>query len=362
MLGLSMKLLQWSLLRNRIQLMIMVLAVVGSLSSYVLLGTALHEMSDTVVQLQRTDWPFDLAITGNLEEADQEQIAKINGIRYLESIVLAEAYFFSGEQTFLMLPPDKSRIIIELESGILPLGENDIVIPSDQAMALHLSLGDEVRILPEFVQAEVQVFKVCGILSSKQSVVKKPLLSERGVRRLTSSLTLPSTTVMQLDGKVDMDTVIVNLETRYPGLSIEKYQDNYAKTKQDLNMSDSLVLSLRFLILGITATSLAVLLYISQRAGSYQIGVLRAIGVKKAWLLFPAILQTSIIFIAGFFLTGICLPLISQNLGLTATRTSLFLSLVRDVRIYFGVGILSTLGITLQFLGTPIPRLMTDTW
>jgi hypothetical protein len=45
-------------------------------------------------------------------------------------------------------------------------------------------------------------------------------------------------------------------------------------------ISDSLIKSLRFLILAISATSLAVLFYLSQRSGAYQTGVLRAIGVK----------------------------------------------------------------------------------
>lgn len=362
MLVLSLKLLQWSILRNRLQLMIMILAVVGSLSSYVLLGTALNEMSDTVVQVQRTDWPFDLSFSSNINDETFAEIEKIEGILYIESIVMQDAYFFSGEQSFLMLPSDESRIVIELEEGLLPESMDEIVLPSDRARALKLSVGDIVRVLPTYADAEVKEFVISGILSSKQGVVKMPLLSENGLKRLISSANLPTTIVIQLDGKVDLDLVIEKLETEYPGLPIKKYVENYAKTKQDLKMSDSLVLSLRFLILGITATSLAVLLYISQRNGSYQTGVLRAIGVKKAWLLLPAILQTTFIFVLGFLITGIFLPLISQNLGLTATRNTILSSLLRDGGIYFGVGILSTLGINLQFLETSIPRLMKDTW
>jgi len=362
MLGLSVKLLQWSLFRNRLQLLIMVLAVIGSLSSYVLLGTAIREMSETVIEVQRSDWPFDLAITGNIDEKELKQIKEVKGVLYTESIVMVPAYFYSYEMEFLLLPHRETKLIIELGSGNLPLSESEIVIPSAHAMAYHLSLGDVIRVLPRYANAEVQEFKISGITSSKRGVITKPLLSEEGLRRLMSAQTLPSLTAVQLDGKIDLDYVSAELKKIDPGFAVKKYEDNYAKTKQDLNMSDSLVVSLRFLILGITATSLAVLLYIGQRSGSYQTGVLLAMGVKKAWLIFPAIIQTTLIFLIGFLLTGVFLPFVSKYLGLATSQGLLFLSLAKDVGVYYGVGVLSTILINLQFLATPIPKLMKDTW
>ena len=366
MLGLSLKLMQWSILRNRLQIMIMILAVVGSLSSYVLLGTALNEMSETVVQVQRTDWPFDITFYRNFNEALFEKaisdLQNTEGIHHIESLVMQEVYLFSGKTGLLMLPDEESRIIMELDEGSLPEDENEIVIPSEIALARKLSIGDMITVIPTYPKAEVQEFKISGTLSSKQSVTRMPLVTESGMRTLLNSSMLPLTIAIQLDGKVDLDVVIENILELFPGQPITTHEEGYESAKQNLKLSDSLVMSLRTLILGITATSLAVLLYISQRNGSFQTGVLRAIGVKKAWLLLPAIFQTTFIFLFGFIVTVFFIPFVSQILGLTSSRSILLSNLFVDGGVYYVVSIFSALVINLQFLKTPIPGLMKDDW
>ncbi|MCE5196097.1 MAG: hypothetical protein LLG09_03070 [Negativicutes bacterium] len=203
---------------------------------------------------------------------------------------------------------------------------------------------------------------ISGILSSKANVVRVPLLTETGIARLLLPEQTAQSMLIQLDGKTAINQVINHITLKYPNAMIQVDASGYETVQQSLTMSDSLVISLRGLILAITATSLGVLFYLSQRDGAYQIGVLRAIGVKKPWLLLPAILQTLVSFVVGFLVIVIILPIVSQKLGLEASRILLMRTLYRDMGRYLVIGIASTVFVTLQFLAQPIPLLMKDAW
>ncbi|MCE5196098.1 MAG: hypothetical protein LLG09_03075 [Negativicutes bacterium] len=144
MIALSGKLLQWSILRNRVQMAIMILAVIGSLSSYVLLRTALDEMTNAAVQIQRSDWPFDLTVSG-LQPEQQRVVSSINGIYYSETITETEVYFYAQIQKLIALPKEGSKSVVEMDSGHLPENEMEILISGDMALALQLELGDNVQ-------------------------------------------------------------------------------------------------------------------------------------------------------------------------------------------------------------------------
>ncbi len=356
MFKLSVKLIQWNITRNRLQLMIMILAVIGSLSSYVLLGTALNEMSEKVADVQRSDWPFDIEIIGNIDDEEMKKIMSIRGVKYIEEVFTTEAFVYSSEMDFLLIPKEETRILIEMEGGNLPTNADEVAIPGQLAAAYQLNVGDHLKVLPGISIPPIE-YEISGIVSSKKGVVTKPLLNEEGFLRLSS---LFGTKAIQLDGKVDIGFVEDELEKVDARYIIEKYEENYSNTKNSLGLSDTMVMSLRLLILGITATSSAVLLYIGQRSGAYQTGVLLAMGIKKPWLMLPTLMQTTITFLIGFLATAAILPIISNSLGLVTKPLDIFWTLVKDVGIYYGVGLFSTLIITMQFLGTAIPKLLND--
>ncbi len=356
MFKLSVKLIQWNLTRNRLQLLIMVLAVIGSLSSYVLLGTALNEMSDKVVDVQRSDWPFDIEIIGNIDDEEMKKIMSIPGVKYMEEVYTTEAFVYSSEMEFLLIPKEDTKVIIEMEAGNLPNNANEVAISGKLAVAYQLNVGDRLKVLPGISVLPID-YEISGIVSSKKGVVTKLLLNEEGYLRQTS---LFGKKAIQLDGKVDIGFVVDELKKVDAGYLIKKYEENYTNTKNSLGLSDTMVMSLRFLILGITATSLAVLLYIGQRSGAYQTGVLLAMGIKKPWLMLPTISQTTITFLIGFLATSAILPIVSKSLGLVTEPFDILWTLVKDIAVYYGVGMLSTLIITMQFLGTPIPKLLKD--
>ncbi len=362
MLALSAKLLQWNILRNRAQTLIMILAIFGSLSSYVLLGTALTEMSTAVAQSLRSDWPFDLTVNGEILPEQREMIEGLAGVQHLETVASTEVYFVSQLQNVISTPAAGTRLVLELESGAMPATKHEIVLPGELALALQLEVGDEVELMPDHRQALPETYEVSGILSTKASVVKLPLLTEAGLRRLLPTDALPQSLLVQLDGKANLDRLASRIRREFPELAVTVDAAGYEQAQSDFNMSDSLVIGLRGLILIITAASLAVLFYISQRSGSYQTGVLRAIGVEKHWLLLPALVQTLIIFAIGFVLTAWLLPSVALRLGLESTRVVLLSSLRQDMGLYLLVGLISTLLVNLQFLGFSIPRLLKDSW
>lgn len=362
MLALAAKLLQWNVLRNWAQTLIMVLAIFGSLSSYVLLGTALTEMSGAVAQVMRSDWPFDLTVSGIFSDEEQQSIAELAGIYHLEVIGSSNAYVLAHPQTVITLPEEGSRLIVELSAGNLPTDEREVALPGDLALQLQLEVGDQIELMANHRQAVAETYAVSGILSTKSGVLKTPLITESGLQRLLPTGELTRSLLIQLDGKADLERMASRIRRGFPQLTVTIDAAGYEQMQSDFNMSDALVMGLRGLILIITAASLAVLFYISQRSGSFQTGVLRAIGVKKPWLLLPALLQTLLIFAIGFGLTALVLPNVAMSLGLLSSRAMLLTSLRQDMGLYLLVGLISTLVVNLQFLGFSIPRLLKDAW
>lgn len=362
MLALAAKLLQWNVLRNRAQTLIMVLAIFGSLSSYVLLGTALTEMSGAVAQVMRSDWPFDLTVSGIFTDEEQQAISELAGIQYLEVVGSSDTFFLAQPQAVITLPEPGSRLIVELSAGYLPSDEQEVALPGELALQLQLDVGDQIDLMANHRQATPAIYTISGILSTKSGVLKTPLITASGLQRLSPLEEVPRSLLIQLDGKADLERMASRIRRGYPQLTVTIDAEGYEQMQKDFNMSDALVIGLRGLILIITAASLAVLFYISQRSGSFQTGVLRAIGVKKPWLLLPALLQTVLIFAIGFGLTALTLPRVSISLGLLSSRATLLNTLYQDMGIYLLVGLISTLTVNLQFLGFSIPRLLKDAW
>src|SRR5665647_1796079 len=114
----SVKLIQWNLARNRSQNCIMILAVIGCLTSYILLGTALNAISAEIVQSQRDDWPFDLTIKAPTED-EKNKIRQIEGVYHSEELNMEEVYFYSNTVTAIGILEEETALILELESGSL---------------------------------------------------------------------------------------------------------------------------------------------------------------------------------------------------------------------------------------------------
>ena len=100
----------------------------------------------------------------------------------------------------------------------------------------------------------------------------------------------------------------------------------------------------------------------SQRGGAYETGVLRAVGVRREWLLLPAIGAALVIFAIGLPLTALLLPVLASGLGLHTDPVVLRSVMTRDMVIYVVVGLLSTLVVNVHFLHIPVPRLLKDSW
>jgi hypothetical protein len=62
----------------------MVVTVSCALSSYVLLGTALEEMAEAVVQSAKPGWPFDVTVEGYLSDTEISQIQAMSGVSRVE--------------------------------------------------------------------------------------------------------------------------------------------------------------------------------------------------------------------------------------------------------------------------------------
>ena len=362
MLGLMARLFQWNILRSRVQLAIMALAVLGSLSSYVLLGTALSEMSVQVMDSMRSEWPYDFEVQAWFDEDLEQQITSLTGLNHLEIVTMTEVFFYSESLRLLATPSSESVLVIELQEGTMATMEDEIVIPGALALGYGIKVGDIINVQSSKTVNKPVFYTISGIFSSKKGVILHPVCTYEGLTRLVAADRLTPTALLQLDGRTNLLNFQKRLENIGRGLSITAIAEEYDEAQANLTLSDSLVTGLRGLILMITALSLSVLLYMSQRSGSYQIGVLRAVGLPRPWLLLPAFMQTLLIFALGYLATYASLPFIASAIGLESNRNLLLQHLAGDIWIFLGVGLLSTLVVQLQFLSTSIPRLFKDAW
>ena len=360
MFKLTVKLIQWNLTRNRLQLLIMVLAVIGSLSSYVLLGTALNAISAEIVQSQRDDWPFDLTIKAPTED-EKNKIRQIEGIYHSEELNMEEVYFYSNTVTALGIPEEETVLILELESGSLPQNDDQVTIPGEVSRAYNLSIGQKILLRTSTTISAGKEFEIAGIFSTKKGVTKTFVVTNAAIHQLNLQHS-GSSLVIQLDGKADLEKTYYKVLDINPKLVVTMDSAGYENAQVTGTISDSLIKSLRFLILAISATSLAVLFYLSQRSGAYQTGVLRAIGVKRFWLLLPPLIQISVVFLISCGIAYILLPILSRILGLNEAGGGNLSSVGWDLLVFFAIGLLSTIAVNLQFLHRSIPTLFKDTW
>jgi len=362
MLGLMARLFQWNILRSRVQLAIMALAVLGSLSSYVLLGTALSEMSVQVMDAMRSEWPYDFEVQAWFDEDLEQQISSLPGLNHLEIVTMTDVFFYSESLRLLSVPSSKTALVMELQEGSMATTDDEIVIPGALALGYGIKVGDVLTVQSSKTVNRPVLYTVSGILSSKKGVLLHPICSFEGLTRLVAADKLTPSALLQLDGRTNLMSFQKSLENIGKGLAITAIAEEYDDAQANLTLSDSLVTGLRGLILIITALSLSVLLYMSQRSGSYQVGVLRAVGLPRPWLLLPAFMQTILIFAFGYLATYVSLPFIASAIGLESNRILLLQHLAGDIWVFLGVGLLSTLVVQLQFLSTSIPHLFKDAW
>lgn len=363
MLDLSARLFAWNLARNTGRTIIMVVTVFCALSSYVLLGTALMEMASSVTDALRSDWPFDLAVDGRLTPEQVDRVAMLQGVVGAEVVWSAKAFIGSSVEQILAIPDFRqTAFTLELSDGVLPSDESEIAVPETTADAWRLGVGDVISLVAERAGAIPQEYRITGILSGKTRVLATPVMTPGGIARVRSGENYPNQLLIQLDGKVGLDSFVKQLQPLVQGAEISLETESYTETQENRSLSDSLVIGLRVLILLITALSLGVLFYLSLRNGAYQTGVLLAMGVQRAWLLLPALWLTLVIFAVGLGLTALVLPSVATQVGLRSSRAVLLSGLYQDAGVYLLVGLLSTCVINWQFLSKPVPQLLKDTW
>jgi hypothetical protein len=340
----------------------MIVTVCCALSSYVLLGTALAEMAERVTQSARPGWPFDVTVERYLSDEEIDKIEAMDGLARLEFARLVKVLVGPTSHEVISVDTTDTAFVLDLIEGRLPQSAEEAAMPEVLAETLGLSVGDRVRMVSQVKVDVPQEYEVVGILSGKATVLTLPLLTSEGISRL-EPLEKPNRALIQLDGTVKIERFGGKLSNILRTAKIHLETSGYSSVENVRSLSDTLVISLRSLILFITAASLMVLFYMNQRAGAYETGVLRAVGIRREWLLLPPIGATLVIFGLGLPLTGLILPVLSSQLGLHTDPAVLRSVMTKDMLVYVGVGLLSTLVVNGYFLvDSPIPMLLKDAW
>lgn len=334
----------------------MILAIFAALTTYVVFGAVLDNAATQAVQLWRSSMPYDIVVDGNVERFS-ESVLKRRGVVTVDAVQICDVILGSYNVTLLALGED-SLFVLDCEEGKPPVGANEIAIPA--AWNLDVLVGDSISVLPLTPGAEASVFTVSGILSGKQGVPQQPVVSTEAMRSFDSEIR--NRLLVALDGKVDIDAAAKSIAALSRQIQVSTAADQYAGVQQGTSIVAMLLGSMRLLILVIAASSMGVLVYLTQREQAYQCGVLRAMGLRRTWLLAVPLAQGLIVFLVGSALSYVALIMWARGanrlLG-AVDVTSLFVSQARTF-ILFGLAVIAFSA--WSFVSRPITGLLRDVW
>jgi len=124
---------------------LLILAIAGAVSSYVLIDFATRDMAAGAMTTWRGDAPFDL-IVAHVDAHDRlSAITALAGIRQVEPTTLLEIVL-ATEVMQAVVPVDDSILAFEYIEGRAPLSGKEIALTGLIAERLALAVGDKVLV------------------------------------------------------------------------------------------------------------------------------------------------------------------------------------------------------------------------
>jgi len=355
MWGLISRLVLWDLTRKKARLLLMVLALFGTLTTYVLLGAVFDDIIARTMLIWRQG-PYDLVVTKAPEDG-----ALLNDIRGINGIIRADAArslpVLAGVQETQLLSLDRGALLVRnVVEGVLPERADEIAVPLPWSEHFSIKIGDEITILPIVRGAEAKAFIVSGFLAaSVQQVVVSPL----GMESFSQADPILYIT---LDGEVKLDAIKNEIWKLTPSSQVNTIGDHYGGVQVGVIIANGLSSIMRFLILVIVVSSMGVLTYLTQREQAYQSGVLRAMGFSAGWLLVAPLTEGLLVYSVGGILSFMVTAFFSKSLGLLSGGITTLGEFFGHAGFFiiFGLGVIAIS--SRSFAQRPIPDLLRDIW
>lgn len=321
------RLLRWSLLRNPLRTLFLILTIVGSMSAFSTTEATLRDLANRAGDVWRLI-PYDFEVTGETVFDLEKQIAAIPGVglteRALHCAVSVNA--ITGKATVQMgngrLRPAR------FSEGYAPELPDEIAITSMVAESGKIALGDVVDVAwlatmsdtapGDVILAEAKEFRVCGIVNWVFG--DTCLLSEAGLQRIHSNPAKAAMLLVKMDGAVEPAAIGSSIRQLSRKLRVSEMNDN-DNVILDVASSLSQTISLIMLLAGVG--SFYMLLSLSQRERFYDLGVLRAVGVSSARLAGQLILEGLLLLVLGAVLGSLLIFSVTSVLHLANVSTTL---------------------------------------
>lgn len=352
------RLVVWDLKHKRTRLLLMTLAIFGALSTYVLFGAILNDATAQTMQMWRTDSPYDLIVDGAVEDL-ADVVFGCRGVRWVSTVRIVNVVLGSIDTT-VFTPGEKSLFVLDCESGSPPARPDEIAMPSSWAASLGKMVGDSINVLPMRVGAEAKMLRISGLLSSKTGVPEQAVLTPAGIASLDPSA--KQRLLVALDGKVSINSAKNDILGLSRNIQVQSATDQYAGVQSGMGIADMLLSSMRSLVLVIAASSMGVLIHLTQREQAYQSGVLRAMGLRRTWLIAAPLTQGLIVFLAGGALSFAAVGLWARSAGLLSGMTTVTSLFFGQAGLFICLGLIMVAVSAISFAYKPITVLLNDIW
>ena len=356
---LGLRLAVWDCTRNRGRTILTVAVITAALSTYVILGAVLDEMSGLSALGRRSEVPWDMTITGPEAHDVAPEVREVTGVTRVTEVYIVRAIIKNGFRQLVALVDTSESPSTTLQSGTLAREPDEIVMPATLATEMEIPVGSEIAVLP-LDAFEPLAFTVVGILEPKSGTMPFPILSVEGAERIASNLAGSQALLVALDGKASIGATESWMRTLAPGLQITSHREQYERVQYGMGLAGMLASTLRFLVLLVSAASVAALAHLSQREKAQQLGVLRAVGTTRLTLLTSAGTQTVFAAVAGTAASYLIVSVARFPLGLQVS--SILAGFLGDSLILGTVAIVAVLAVSTTLLRRTICSLLTDPW
>lgn len=345
--------------RNKYRFLLMVLAVVGALTTYTLLGLLFEDISNRAMVQWRGEWPFDISLRGANVVSLENQVRKIQGVVHVEEARLVDVVLGTG-QTRMVTISSSSLVKLECSAGEPPRDAEEVALPKSFATALQVDVGDTITVIP-FGTTSAVALRVSGILADKAGVAPMPVLTKEGSERITRDLGSEAL-LINLDGRVDIEKTRDTIAALAPQAEVRIRDLQYSGVQQGKGLSEMVVGAVRLLVLCVTLSALTALFYLMQRERAYQLGVFRAMGLKRLWLLVPPLMEGLLVMLCGLIVSaGLVYPA-AGLLGVMSPLGQLLQELMVQTTQFTLISLGLTLAMTLILAHKPITTLLQDPW
>lgn len=344
------RLVLWGLTRNPLRTCFLLLTVVGMLTSLVATGSVMYDLANRSIDSWRV-LPFDIRVTGSGVGTLVKPISALRGVRQIDQVALVPLVLGARQMEAAVADTEGGLLQFTMVDGRTPLTDEEIVI--DIGRSDGMKVGNRIEVAVASRLAQPISYMVCGI---SENVMGFGLLTEAGARRAEPQIERYSNLLLRLDPSASSAAIEQSIRSLSRAVSIQNY-DEAQRYNITLNTAKRLINIVRVLSIVAGVGGFYMLVLLSQRERSHELGALRAVGFSQSRLILILLLEGCCIILVGTALAVFGVVLLNNQFQLGTWQTQL-LDNVDAVLVVFVVCIGMTLLATFNQLRRTVASLI----